>query len=61
MFDKFINTLSWGISAAASGVIVSTILEFDKKALRNVVIGAFILGCLRSYTGKNIVALLLEL
>lgn len=61
MFDKFINTLSWGISAAASGVIASTILEFDKKALRNVVIGAFILGCIRGYTGKNIVALLLEL
>lgn len=61
MFDKFINTLSWGITGASSAVIASTILDFDKKSIRNVVIGAFILGCIRGYTGKNIIALLLEL
>ena len=61
MFDKIIDTLSWGITAASSAVIASAILEFDKKAVRNVVIGAFILGCIRGYTGKNIIELLIEL
>lgn len=58
MFNKLIDTLSWGITASSSAVIISAILDFDKKALRNVVIGAFILGCIRGYTGKNIIALL---
>lgn len=61
MFDKIIDTLSWGITAASSAVIASAILEFDKKSLRNVVISAFILGCIRGYTGQNIIALLIEL
>ena len=60
MLINFIETLSWGITAASSAVIASAILDFDKKLLRNVVVGAFILGCIRGYTGKNIIALLFE-
>ena len=33
MFDKFINTLSWGITGASSGLITSIIFQFDKKQL----------------------------
>jgi hypothetical protein len=58
MLINFIETLSWGVTAASSAVIASAILDFDKKSLRNVVVGAFILGCIRGYTGKNIIALL---
>jgi hypothetical protein len=60
MLVKFIETLSWGVRASASAVISSAILDFDEKSLRNIVIGAFMLGCIRGYTGKNIVALLCE-
>jgi|LakMenEpi03Aug12_release.lakeMendotaPanAssembly.Ray.scaffolds.fasta_scaffold738362_2 hypothetical protein len=60
MVNKFIETLSWGITASSSAVIISAILDFDKKSLRNIVVGAFILGCIRGYTGKNIVVLLCE-
>jgi hypothetical protein len=49
-----------GYNCVTSAVIVSAILEFDKKALRNVVIGAFILGCIRGYTGKNIIEIITE-
>jgi hypothetical protein len=58
MFVKFIESLSWGVTASVSVVIASAILDFDKKELRNLVAGAFILGCIRGYTGKNIVELL---
>jgi hypothetical protein len=61
MIVKFIETLFWGVTTSASAVIVSAIFDFDKKALRNVVVGAFILGCIRGYTGKNIVALLFSI
>ncbi len=60
MYTKIIETLSWGVTGAMSAVIVSAILDFDKYALRNVVVGAFICGCIRGYTGQNIVALLLN-
>ena len=58
MFVQFIETLSWGVTASVSAIIASTILDFDKKALGNIVVGAFMLGCIRGYTGKNIVELL---
>lgn len=59
MFVRFIETLSWGVTASMSAVIISAILDFDKYSLRNIVIGSFILGCIRGYTGQNIIALLL--
>jgi hypothetical protein len=58
MINTFIETLSWGVAASVSAVIASVIIDFDKKTLRNVVVGSFILGCIRGYTGKNIVELL---
>ena len=60
MFNIFIETLSWGVVSAMSAVITSAIFDFDKYTLRNIVIGAFICGCIRGYTGQNIVALLLN-
>jgi hypothetical protein len=60
MSSTIIETLSWGITSAASGLIISIILDFDKKGIRNIIFGTFILGCIRGYTGKNIVALLLS-
>jgi len=60
MESLFIETLSWGVVTAASGVIVSAIFDVDKISLRNIVISFFILGCIRGYTGKNIVELLLD-
>lgn len=60
MFVRIIETLSWGLVGAISAVIIGSIFEFDKYALRNVVIGTFICGCIRGYTGQNIVALLLN-
>jgi hypothetical protein len=60
MIHTFVETLSWGVASAASGLIISIILDFDKKGIRNIMFGSFILGCIRGYTGKNIVALLLS-
>jgi hypothetical protein len=48
----FIETLSWGVTAAMSSLIMSIIFNFDIKTLRNVVIGSFILGCIRGYNQK---------
>ncbi len=59
MSSTIIETLSWGVTLAASSLIISIILQFDKKGIRNIMVGSFILGCIRGYTGKNIVALLL--
>ena len=59
MFNALIETLSWGITASTSAVIISIILSLDKKTFRNVVIGSFIIGCIRGYTGRNIISLLL--
>jgi hypothetical protein len=61
MFVRIIETLSWGVVGAMSAVITGAIFDFDKYALRNIVIGAFICGCIRGYTGKNIVALLINI
>ena len=47
MIDKIIETLSWGVTAASSVIIISAIFDFDRKAMRNIVIGAFILVCIR--------------
>jgi hypothetical protein len=59
MFEKIIETLSWGITASSCAVIASAILEFDKISMRNIIVGAFILGCIRGYTGKSIIELLI--
>jgi len=59
MFNTFIEILSWGITYLATAVIISSIFEFDKKTIRNVVVGAFMLGCIRGYTGKHIIILLI--
>lgn len=58
MFCNLIEILSWGFVSSSCAVIVSAIFEFDKKVFRNVVIGAFFLGCIRGYTGKDIISLL---
>jgi hypothetical protein len=50
----FIETLSWGVTAAMSSLIMSIIFNLDIKTLRNVVIGSFILGCIRGYNQKII-------
>ena len=60
MFTTFIETLSWGIAGASSAVIISAILELDKKIVRNIIVCAFISGCVRGYTGKSIVELLID-
>lgn len=52
MLNQFIETLSWGITTATSALIISIMFDFDKYALRNVVIGAFIFGCIRGYNDK---------
>ena len=54
------ETLSWGIYMTSSGYIASKILGFDRKSVRNIIYGTFILGCIRGYTGKNIIILLIE-
>lgn len=60
MFTIFIETLSWGVVGASSAVIISAILDLDKKMLRDIIIFAFISGCVRGYTGKSIVELLID-
>ena len=45
----FVKTLSWGVTAAMSALIMSIIFNFDIRTLRNVVIGSFIFGCIRGY------------
>jgi len=47
MNNILIDTLSWGVIAATYAI-----LDFDIKSLRNIVIGAFILGCIRGYMEK---------
>jgi hypothetical protein len=56
----FIKTLSWGITASVSSVIISIICNYNMKTVRNLVIGSFIFGCIRGYTGKPMFDLLLE-
>lgn len=60
MFTTFIETLSWGVAGATSAVIISAILELEKKMVRNITVSAFILGCIRGCTGKSIVELLID-
>lgn len=59
MFKIFIETLSWGVTGSTAALISGLILDFDLKSIRNIMIGSFILGCIRGYTGKNIITLLL--
>lgn len=60
MFTTFTETLSWGVVGATSAVVISAILELDKKMVRNIIVCAFISGCIRGYTGKSIVELLID-
>ncbi len=59
MINTFMETLWWGVAALVSAVIASVIFDFDKNTLINVVVVSFILGCIRGYTGKHLVTLLL--
>lgn len=59
MFIKFIETLFWGVASSISAVVISIIFDFNNYTARNIIISAFILGCIRGYTGKDIIALLL--
>lgn len=54
MIETFIEILSWGVITGTMAIIVSIIFEFDKICLRNIVVGSFIIGCIKGYTGKNI-------
>jgi len=60
MINTIIETLSWGVTTAFSSLIISTIFDFDRKIMRNIVILSFMLGCIRGYTGQNILTLLLN-
>lgn len=55
MFVRSMEILSWGVAGTIPAVIGGVILEFDIYTLRNVVIFAFISGCIRGYTGQNII------
>jgi hypothetical protein len=59
MQNKLINTLTWGCAMYSSSYIFFYIFKYDKNSLRNIAFGSFVLGCIRGYTGKNIIALLL--
>ena len=60
MISTFIETISWGLTSAISGLVIGTIFKVDGKKIKNVIIGSFVLGCIRGYTGKDILTLLLE-
>lgn len=55
-----IKTISWGVVSSIYAQIVSKLLKFNKEEIRNITISAFILGCIRGYTDKNIITLLLQ-
>jgi hypothetical protein len=58
MISTFIETLSWGVTSAMAGLVVGIICDIDRKIMKNIIIGTFILGCIRGYTGKDIISLL---
>lgn len=62
MFTILIETLSWGVVGATSAVIISAILKLEnkKKMVIIFIVCAFISGCIRGYTGKSIVELVLN-
>ena len=60
MLYTFIETISWGVTSSISGLIAATIVDVDRKYIKNIIIGLFILGCIRGYTGKDILSLLLD-
>ena len=55
MFVTSMEILSWGVAGTIPAVITGAVLEFDIYTLRNVVLFAFICGCITGYTGQNII------
>ena len=60
MLHTIYKTVSWGTYSALSSTLFCIIFGFEKKSKRNIVIMSTILGCIRGYTGKNIIALCLS-
>ena len=55
MLFMIATTLTWGIVSSAAAFTISTIFYITKKSLqKSIVVGAFILGCIRGYTGKSL-------
>jgi hypothetical protein len=57
MLSKIMETLSWGTTCAFSSTIMCIMLGVKRKDLRNIILMSTVLGMIRGYTGKNIIAL----
>ena len=55
MLFILVTTLTWGLASSAAAFAISTIFYVSKKSIQGtIVVGAFVLGCIRGYTGKSL-------
>jgi RsiW-degrading membrane proteinase PrsW (M82 family) len=53
MIFRVVTTFAWGVVSSIAALVISSIFYVSKKSIQNsIVFAAFVLGCVRGYTGK---------
>ncbi len=62
MFYTFIESILWGVGSSLSALILIDLFDryntLDKTQRIYIVYTAFVVGCLRGYTGRDMISLI---